>query len=142
MKAANYGVIIIPNKGFTADALQKAGKETLPVGQLWMARLAPAIEGKPAAADKLRMVRVTLKDEEHRLPLLLLGVRMADDKPELLVYAKGKEPLLRLPLTKTDFKQELPLEIDMRKLSEELGLIDINIAGRFNAGLQVGLLGQ
>lgn len=142
MKAKDHAAVIIPNKGLTAESFKKLDKEVLVLGQLWLARLAPAVDGKPVPNSSLRLVKFVEKEKEQNLPLQLLGVQKTGEKIELVVYAKGKEPLLRLPLTRTDFKQELPLELDMRKLSDDLGIIDINIFGQFNAGLTVGLLAE
>jgi hypothetical protein len=142
MSAKNHGALLIPNKGLSADMFKNPGKETIVLGQLWMKDLSPAVEGKPAAADKLRLIKIVLKEEEHQLPLLLLGVRRQDDKAELLVYGRGSEPLLRLPMTKTDLKQEKPLELDMRKVSDDLGAVDVSILGQFKAEITVGLLAR
>ena len=142
MKAKDYGVVVIPNKGLSKEQVTKLGKDPLALGQLWMKDLSPAIDSKPAPASKLRIVKITMKEDQADLPLLLLAMQKKDDKTELLVLSKDKEPLLRLPLTRTDFKQEGPLELDMRKLSDDLGIVDINIFGMFNAPLTVGLLSK
>ena len=117
----------------------KAGKEVVPVGQLWLVKLSPAVKDATTANDKLRLVTISVKDEDHRLSLLLLGARKsAEADLELVIYAKAKEPLLTLPLKKFDTKQALPLEIGLRQGTSSLGLVDINILGEYQAVLSVG----
>ncbi len=139
MKIRNYAAVVIPDKGLTKEALAKASSQVLPIGQLWLSKLSPAVKDATTPNSRLRLVTLTIKEEDHRLPLLLLGVRkQADNRLELVVYAKDKEPLLALPLTKAGTKQEFPLEIAMRQGTTTLGLIDINILGEYQATLPVG----
>src|SRR5262245_31415990 len=87
LKKGDLAALVIPDKGLTADRLDKASKDVLPVGQLWLRGLTPVVSGSAAAAEKLRMVKVEARGEEHTLSLLLLGVRRgAKDKLELVVY--------------------------------------------------------
>lgn len=141
MKAKQYAAVVIPDKGLTKESLAKAGKEVVPVGQLWLIKLSPAVKDATTANDKLRLVTISVKDEDHRLSLLLLGARKAGEKDlELVIYAKAKEPLLTLPLKQSDTKQVLPLEIGLRQGTSSLGLVDINILGEYQAVLPVGEL--
>jgi len=140
MSAKNHGALLIPNKGLSAEALQKPAKDVVVLGQLWMKDLSPAVEGKTVEADKLRLVKIALKEEEHQLPLLLLGVQKKDDRAELLVFGRGPEPLLTLPFKKINLKQEKPLELDMRRVSDDLGAVDVSVLGQFKAEITVGLL--
>lgn len=138
MKIKGYGTVVLPAKGLSKEALSKAGKDVVPVGQLWMARLVPAANGMPLPNEMLRAIKVTIDQEESTLQLLMLGLRKkADDGIELVLFAKGKDPVLTLPLRKTDRTQELPVELDMRSGTESLGLIDIYILGQFQAALPV-----
>jgi hypothetical protein len=129
--------LVMPDKKFSADVLSKAGKDVVPIGHLWMRRMVPAVEGKAAANDKLRILKITVKDEEEPLPLCLLGVRKKGDGLELLVFGKDKEPLLTLPLTKADSRQDLPIELDGKKNDNDTGTLTINILGKYEAKLIV-----
>jgi hypothetical protein len=129
--------LVMPDKKLSADTLSKAGKDVVPVGQLWMRRMVPVVEGKSTVNDKLRMIKITIKDEEEPLPLCLLGVRKKGDGLELLVYGKDKEPLLTLPLTKADARQDLPIEFDGKKNDNDTATLTINLLGKYEAKLIV-----
>ena len=62
---------------------------------------------------------------------------MAGEGLELVVFAKGKEPILTLPLAKTQRNQDMPLELNMRRGSTSFGILDIQILGQFEAELLV-----
>jgi hypothetical protein len=133
------GAVVIPDKALTAEVLTKAGKDVVPLGQLWMRGLTPVVSGNATAADKLRIVEVKHKDDKHDLPLLLLGARSAKGKLELVVYAKDKEPLLVLPLETADHNQEQPIEFT-GKGEGESGTITLHVLGKYQAELPVAKL--
>jgi hypothetical protein len=109
LKKGERAGLVIPDRKLSAEQLGKAGKEVVPVGQLWMKALTPVVGGNATPADRLRLMTVKANDQDHELVLLLLGARKgADGKLQLLVYAKEKEPLLSLPLEAMDRTQEQP----------------------------------
>ncbi len=94
--------------------------------------------GAAAPADKLRPVKVKVNDGEHELSLLLLGTRKgAEGKLELLVYAKAKEPLLVLPLEAANRSQTQPIELEGKKAEGDMGVLEVHILGKYQAGLPV-----
>lgn len=138
MTIKDYGSVAIPARGLSKESLSKVGKEILPVGQLWLTKLVPMAEGKPLPNEKLRALKVSIKNKEHTVQLLLLGLRKkTDEKLELVVFAKGKEPVLRLPLNKTGRSQEMPVELDMRRGTDSFGIVDIQVLGQLEANLPV-----
>lgn len=140
LKKGELAALAIPDKGLSADRLSKAGKEVLPVGQLWLKGLTPLVAGNPTPADKHRLVKVTSKNEDHELPLLLLGARKGSEgKVELLVYSKAKEPLLVLPLEESSRNQEQPIELE-GKGEGESGTLILYVLGKYQAKLPVGRL--
>jgi len=139
MLVKKFAAIVIPATDLTGLDLEKAGGSVVPLGQLWLVRLAPAKDVGVFPNDQLRLVTVTIKDEDHDLPLLLLGAgKNSEGKMELLVYARDKEPLLRLPLEKNDTKQEDPIELLMRPGGPSIGLLDIYVLGKYRATLPMG----
>jgi len=137
-KAKKHGAMVLPDKKLSADVLAKAGKELVPLGQLWLVRMTLVAADQPTPADKLRLVKVTVNNEDHQMPLLLLGVRKnAKDELELVVYAKDKEPLLTVPLEKKEIQQELPLELEAKKGDNNRAQILLNILGKYQATLIV-----
>jgi hypothetical protein len=132
------GAMIIPDKNLSADALAKAGKDVTPLGQLWMRKLTPVVDGKPVPGDKLRIVTVTVKNADEPMVLCLAGVRKKGDGLELVLYAKDKEPLLTVPLEKVETKQELPVELDGKKGDNDTGVLILSVLGKYQAKVPFG----
>jgi len=140
LRKGGHGAMVLPDKKLTADLLAKAGKEVTPLGQLWFRQISPLQDGKVVAADKLRIITVNANGEDHHLPLFFLGVRKkADEALELVVYAKDQEPLLVVPLTKSEGTQELPLELEAQKgEAEKTAVFTLKVLGKYQAKLSVG----
>jgi hypothetical protein len=137
IKSKAMAALIIPDRKFSEDRMKSVDKEIVPVGQLWLLKMAPAKDGKITAEEKLRMVSVKADKEEHQLSLYLLGLRKTEDGRELLVYAKGKEPLLTLAVTKAAETQDLPLRVSGEKAGDNTGRITINLLGKHKADFLV-----
>ena len=98
-----YGAMILPEAKLTADSIAKAGAEPASLGQLWLRKLSPVVDGEGVAADKLRLAKVQTGEEEETAVQLTLAVRRKGDAaPELLIYGKDKTPLLTVPLKPLD----------------------------------------
>lgn len=139
LQQGQRAAVIIPDKKLSEDALSKAGKDVVPLGQLWLRGLAPVADGKVLPNDKLRVVKVKADNQDHELPLCLLGVRKNKDGGlEMVVYGKDKEPLLSVPLKKMDVKQELPLELEAKRGDNETAQVLVSVLGKYQASLTVG----
>jgi len=136
IKAGDVGLIVIPDARLTSDALAKAGKEMVPVGQLWTRVATAAKDNRVTPNSKLRLVEVTAGDQKLRLQFYLLGVQRTDkDKLELVLFGKDKEALLKLPLDKADASAEFPIELSGRKTGDESGVLTLTILGKHKAEL-------
>ena len=133
--------MVLPDKALSKEALAGTGKTAMPLGQLWLSKLTPAVQSKGTPGDQLNLVDVTFKDKDGQLVLLLLGVQKSDKGVlELVVYGKEKRPLVKLPLNKSSASQELPLELNMRPGGEALGTVEIKVLGAYEAALPVAEL--
>jgi hypothetical protein len=134
------GAMVVPDKNLSADRLRKAGKEVVPIGQLWLRKWAPVLDGKAVPDDKLRIVTVRIEDKDRPMPLLLLGVRAKGDKGdlELVAYARESEPLLVLPLQKADAGEELPVELEWKRGDKGPDRLTITLLGKHQAILNIG----
>src|SRR5664279_202247 len=95
----DYGGMVLPECKLRAELFSKAGKEVVPVGQLWLLKLVPMNDGQAVPSSKLRMVEVSSEEGRATVPCCALGVRKTtDDGLELLVFGKDKEPVLRAPM--------------------------------------------
>jgi hypothetical protein len=133
-----YGAMIVPDRNLSAETLAKAGKDLIPVGHLWTRNLAPALDGVVTPNAKLRLVTVSVDNNDHALPLYLLGLRKnAEGNLELLVYGKAKDAIVKVPLKKVDAAQELPIELDGKKGDNETGTVIVNLLGKYQAQITV-----
>ena len=136
IKGDGLGLLVTPDAKTTAAALAKADKDVVPIGQLWLYAIVPAPGGKAVSNSKLRFVNVTIKDKSAEVQFYLLGARKGDNgKLELVVYAKDKEPLLRLPLEATDGAQDSPIELQGRKSGDDSGVLTLNLFGKYKTEL-------
>ena len=108
------------------------------MGQLWLVGLVPAKDGQAVSKDQLKMLTVQYEGREVTLPLCVLGVRKgAGDKLELLVFGKGKEPLLVLPVTKATREQKWPLEFTAAGEGNASARVTLLLVGQYEASLLV-----
>lgn len=137
LKKEQVGALVIPSKKLSEEVLKKTGDKVTPVGQLWFRKLTVISKDQPIPNEKLRIVTITVRDEEHPVPLFLLGVRKKGSAAlELVFFAKEKEPLLCVPLKKVEVKQDLPVEME-GKGEDQKGTLTLNILGKYQASISV-----
>jgi hypothetical protein len=137
VREGDRGAMVLPEAKLSADTFAKAGKEVLPLGQLWLRKLIPQRDGQPAKPDRLRVVTVATGDKSEMAFLCALGLRKdSEGKLELLVYGKDKEPLLRAPLKGISVPQENPIEL-AADLQGDGARLTLKFAGKYEASLTV-----
>jgi hypothetical protein len=87
---------------------------------------------------KLHVVTVNPEKGPTKVVLCALGVRSAGDHLELLIYGKGKEPLLEVPLTAAAAVQSDPIEVS----ADDAGQVTLMIVGKYSAAFTVGEAAQ
>src|SRR5262245_44272357 len=123
MRKDDYGALVMPEKNLTADVLSKAGKDLVPVGQLWMKHLAPVVDGKVLPADKLVTVTVTAEGQEHKVFLCQIAVRKTEKMPELVLLGKDDKPLTVVKLEDLAEKQDLPIQFDATREGDDQAVV-------------------
>jgi hypothetical protein len=137
LREGDYGGMLLPQKNLKADSLAQAGEGVVPVGQLWLLKLGPVKDGSLIAREQLRVVTVKHAGEETEVLQCALGVqKAAGGKLELLVYGKGKEPILRLPLKSTEGAAGTALDASAEVSGDEANLT-VKILGKYQATLVV-----
>ncbi len=140
VKEDEYSALVLPQKELSAENIAKAGETPVPVGQLWLRNLAPMKDDEAIASNRLRLVPVNLEGQKVDLPQCALAVRRREGGSlELLVFGKGKEPVVVEPLSKIDRKQDSPIDLSGRR-EDESGQITIKFFGKYEASLKVGEL--
>lgn len=133
LKAGEVGLLVLPDKKLTAEMISKAGEQIVPVGQLYLKQIAPAKGGKATPNGLLRIVTISEKDQEHKLPLCLLGARKRDGKLELVIFGKGKEPINLVTLRESQSSSSAPIEVSGKKQDDESASITLSILGKYKA---------
>jgi hypothetical protein len=137
VREGDMGGMILPESKLSREALAKAGKEVLPVGQLWLRKISVLCEGAPARPDQLQLVTVNA-GEPATAALCALGARKdADGKLELLIYGKDKQPLLRVPLKEVSAAaQDSPIDMSAERQGDG-ALVTLKILGKYQATFTV-----
>ncbi len=133
------GILFMPDQRLTEETLAGSGSTIAPLGQLWMRKLSLVVDGRTVPAEKLRTITLSDSGKETEVWLFLAGIaRSATAGAELVLYAAGKEPLLRAPLKPTGgAKQEVPVELSGRSGGAGHGLLTLAILGQYQAELTV-----
>jgi len=139
LKGGEAGLIILPDKHFSAETLAGAGKTVTPIGQLWMYKVNLASNGLGVDKGKLRTFTVGEGDKSRDVQLFLLGVAKTEQgATELVVYAKGGEAVLHAPLNKHfAAKKEVAIDLSGRKTGEESAALTVDFFGEYAADLAV-----
>jgi hypothetical protein len=141
IKAGRVGLMVIPGKDFTSASLEKIGSDIIPLGQLWTLNVSLGKEGQATPKEDLRFLTVSEGDRTENVQLYYLGVsKNSEGKLDLTVFAKGSEPLLKLPLTKglsSEPSQLFPIEITGKKEDDNTGILSLDIIGGYHVDLTV-----
>lgn len=133
------GLLAIPDRKLTADSVAGAGKEVSGIAQLWMRNVVPAVGNAAPDAGKLRTVTFRDGDNEAKVEVYFLGISKTDAGAlELALYAKDREPLMKVPLVKTDAAASaVPIALDGHKEGENSGVLVVTIFGSYKADIIV-----
>jgi hypothetical protein len=140
IRSGKAGLLVIPDKQLSLEAIAASGANITPIGQLWMRNVSLGKEGQAVANDKLRFLTVNDGDQDLPVQLYYLGVKKnAEGKLDLVIFAKDKEPLLTQPLTKFESlsSQLLPIELSGKKEDDNTGTLSLNLLGQYKVDLTV-----
>ena len=137
LKDENYGGMVLPQKNLKPGAIAQAGGTAVPIGQLWLHNLTPMRDGEAVSRDNLRLVTVNAEGEEATVPQCALAIRRnASGTLELLVFGKGKEPLLTAALKPLDATQSSPIDLEAERDGDS-GKLMLKILGKYQATMSV-----
>ena len=137
--SGDTGLLAIPDRKLTAEAVANAGEAVSALGQLWMRNVVPAVNRASADPAKLRTVTVRDGEQDAKVEVYFLGItKTAAGALELGLYAKDKEPLVKVPLVKTDAAASAtPIALDGRKEGESTGVLVVTVFGSYKADVTV-----
>ncbi|MEP6669500.1 MAG: hypothetical protein ABJF10_10130, partial [Chthoniobacter sp.] len=139
IKGGDAGLIIIPDKQFSADVLANAGKTATPVAQLWMHKISLANSGAAVDKAKLRTFTVGDGDKARDVQLFLIGVvKNGQGAAELVIYGKGAEAILHAPVTKHfAAKKDVAIDVSAHKTGEDAAALALDFFGEYATELAV-----
>jgi len=100
-------LIALPDRKLTLGTFDAVGKEIAAVGHLWMRKVVPFVNGGPPEPAKLQRFAMSENGKEVTVELYYLGVtRTVIGSLELSIFAKDRQPLVKVPLVKMDAAAE------------------------------------
>lgn len=136
-KSGDIGLLVIPDKALTGEKLSGVGTTITPVGQLWLKSVSVAVNGRSPSKDNVRSYTVRAGDNDLTVQLYLVGVvKNAAGQTEVVVYGKGKEPLVHTSLEKSATgSKEMPIEMTGKKNDENSGTLTLLLPGNYQADI-------
>lgn len=142
VKDEGYGGLVLPQKNLTAETLSSVSEQVVPIGQIWFHKLTLMKDGEPLPESKLLMASFSHEGEEIRVPQCALGVRRNKDGAlELLVYGKGKDAVIIVPLKPDTATLSTPIDVQAERESDS-GRVTLKILGKYKASITVTALQQ
>lgn len=140
IRGGNRGGLLLPEAKLSAEVFTKATGSVLPLAQLWLVNVAPMKEGQVVSADKLKKVEVKAESNEATAYCCALGVQKNSAGAfELLVYGKGKEPLVHTALKSFSGSTDSEAPCDMTAEVQDNGaLVTLKILGKYQASFMLG----
>jgi len=138
LHAGKVAVFVTPDSKLTADALAKHEKGVLPLGVLFVTDSLTVVSAdKPVAAKDHLTAEVTVKDQTAKLNVLTLAAARVADRLVLLVYAKGKKPVVVAELNESEEKTDHVIDFEARKVADRRAALVVNVLGKYKASLQL-----
>jgi hypothetical protein len=133
----NAGLVLLPDKNLTADALKAAGEKPLPVAVAVM-RGASVADAKGLVTDDRRQT-ITIRDRP--VGIFWLAARKNGENLVLEVYSKGGKPLITSPLRAANGDAKVPVGLAFENLDTTTHQADrvVTLAGAQRAPVRVGL---
>ena len=131
----DYGALMLPECKLS-ESLAKLGAEPVPVGQIWLVKLAPVNGSDVVADDKLKKVHVTARDEEADVVVCALAVAKEDGQAKLLVFGKSQEPVVKVPLKSASGQPDNPLDFSAER-TDDGGVLTVKIGGQYEGTFKV-----
>jgi len=122
---------------FAADVYE--GKPVSGAAQLWMRNVVPSVNNAAPDPAKLRTLTFRDGDNEAKVEVYFVGISKNDGGAlELGLCAKDKEPLVKVPLVKTDAAANgVSIALDGHKEGENSGVLVVTIFSSYNADITV-----
>lgn len=129
------GALVVPVYSLKQHIEGARRKTPIPAGQLWLRKVVPLMKGKAAARDSLRLVNVKTNDGDAEVSMYHLAFQRFGNGGKLLIYGKGREPLLEIMLKPAKGSQETPIDLEAEKGGDGTPLLVFHVADKFEGRL-------
>jgi hypothetical protein len=133
----NTGIILVPAKGLTEEALPEAGKAEsgAPLGYLFLTpRFNPLVDDRPPADEQLRVIDYG----DGRVTSLILTARhVGGDEWKLLVFGAEQKPLIEAPIYPADESGPGTLSMRVEDVQDEKGTLVLTVFGKYEASITI-----
>lgn len=138
LRDGEYGCMLLPEAKLRVQSIERLSNDrTLPVGQLWLRKLAPLDEDRVVSESRLRMVEVSGTEGNATVPCCALGLRKTSSGGyELLVFGKDKEPVLRAPVKTLSETAKPGVDLTAERQNDG-GLLTLTVLGKYQASFKV-----
>lgn len=139
IKGGQAGLVVMPDKKLTAESLGAATEKPAAIGQLWMHKVVPVVSGTAPAAAKLRTVEFGENENRKSVEVYYLSVsKTSAGSLEMALTGRDKEPLVKVPLVKTDAAAStVPMAVTASKEGEHTGVLVLSLFGSYKADISI-----
>lgn len=133
------GVVMMPDKNLTAEAIEKAADKDVPVAVLATKGLSVQNKDAVVGADK---VAVADFNGMFKIPVFFLAIRGKGDDRTLEVYSKDGTSIDSVPVKKMAGDKESPCSIKISNIDIEKKKMDVifSLGGAYETTVKLGSL--
>ena len=137
LRDGEYGVMVLPESKLNVAALEAADGKVIPIGQLWTHKLAPLKNDSLLESSLYNVISLRTEEGNIEAPMFALGFRKTSDgKGELLLFGKGKEPVIVAAAKASTKTQENWIDVSVERMSDR-GVVTLSILGKYTATLDL-----
>jgi hypothetical protein len=140
IRHGDHGLLLLPECKLNAGSISNASNVAIPIGQLWLVKIAPLVGNQAVPASKLRMVEIKADAGQGTAACCALAVRKSSEGGlELWVYGKALNGLFTVPMKAVsgEFDPETPLDA-MVDVEGDSAKLTLKLLGKYEAVFPVG----
>ncbi len=135
-------VLIVPQRGIKEEDKDRPELDEeagAPLALLFAYHLVPVVDDLAVGEDKLRTCQFTDEDgEQYTVYLFVLGVRrLGKDKFQLLLYGRGKNPILTVPVNEGKGPGVKPVAVELCDIVGTQGTCVISAFDKYRASFKL-----
>lgn len=137
LKVKDRGAIVLPARGLTAEMVEKAERDVVPVGYVVLHRITPIVANQQIGRDEHRTVSLTVEDKTAEVAVIQLGVTKVAGRLVLVGYTKSATPAFVTTLVDSGVAGDYPLDLEASSAGEGRATVTLTLGGKYRAGVDV-----